>query len=179
MDEETETPSEPAKAKPSQVPSWVTLGFVLGALFVMALPRREAEEARPRPAAGEAAAAKPAKPSAAPRITTIEAVFAAWDKYAVWSSNTTEVALWNTDTMSYSDCYEVMKTADGYYFRSISGLTRQILTHGVVQESPLQFTETLRQRQEWLGEVDRENLKALSEAARQTLPVITEESQKK
>src|SRR5271157_2718757 len=111
MDEETETPSEPAKAKPSQVPSWVTLGFVLGALFVMALPKREAEEARPRPPVGEAAAAKPAKPAAAPRITTIEAVFSDWDRYAVWSGTTTEVALWSTDTMSYSDCYEVLKTA--------------------------------------------------------------------
>jgi hypothetical protein len=179
MDEETQTPSEPAKAKPSQVPSWVTLGFVLGALFVMALPKRGGEEARPRPPAGDAVAAKPAKPAAARPITTIEAVFAAWDKYAVWSNNTTEVALWNTDTMNYSDCYEVLRTADGYYFRSIPSLTRPVLTHGVVQESPLQFTETARQRQEWLGEVDRENLKALSEAARQTLPVLTEEPEKK
>jgi|CZKI01.1.fsa_nt_gi hypothetical protein len=177
MDEEEQTPSKPAQAKPSQVPSWVTLGFVLGALFVMALPRRGTEEARLP--ARDAGPERPAKPAAAPRITTIEAVFAAWDRYAVWSNNTTEVALWNTDAMGYSDCYEVLKTSDGYYFRSIPKLTRPILTHGVVQESPLQFTETLRQRQEWLGEVDRENLKALSEAARQTLPVLTEEPQGK
>jgi len=167
MDEET--PSEPAPGKPSQVPSWVTLGFVLGALFVLALPRRSAEESRPQTAV-DTAAARPARPAAAPRVTTIEAVFAAWDKYAVWSNDTTEVALWSTETMSYSDCYEVLKTADGYYFRSISRLTRPLLTHGVVEESPLQFTETMAQRQAWLSEVDRENLKALSEAARQTLP---------
>ena len=175
MDEET--PSEPAQSKPSQIPSWVTLGFVLGALFVLALPRRAAVESRHQPA-GEVAAAKPAKPAAAPRVTTIEAVFAAWDKYAVWSNDSTEVALWNTETMSYSECYEVLRTANGYYFRSISKLTRPILTHGVVEESPLQFTETASQRQAWLSEVDRENLKALSEAARQTLPVRTEEPQK-
>jgi hypothetical protein len=40
MDEET--PSKPLPEKPSQVPSWVTLGFVLGALFVLALPKRPA-----------------------------------------------------------------------------------------------------------------------------------------
>jgi hypothetical protein len=164
-----ENPSEPVQRKPSQVPSWVTLGFVLGALFVLALPRRAGLEPSPKPAR-EAASDRPSKPAAAPRVTTIEAVFAAWDKYAVWSNDTTEVALWSPDTMSYSECYEVLKTANGYYFRSIAKLSRPILTHGVVEESPLQFTETARQRQEWMGEVDRENLKALSEAARQTLP---------
>jgi len=172
-----DNPSEPVQKKPSQVPSWVTLGFVLGALSVLALPRRAAVEPAPKPAR-EAAAERPPKPAAAPRVTTIEAVFAAWDKYAVWSNDTTEVALWNPDTMSYSECYEVLRTASGYYFRSISRLSRPVLTHGVVDESPLQFTETARQRQEWLGEVDRENLKALSEAARQTLPAAAPEPQK-
>ena len=175
MDEEN--PSEPVQSKPSQVPSWVTLGFVLGALFVLALPRRAAVDPPAKPAK-EAAADKPARPAAAARITTIEAVFAAWDKYAVWSNDTTEVALWSPETMSYSECYEVLKTADGYYFRSIPRLSRPVLTHGVVEESPLQFTETAHQRQEWLGEVERENLKALSDAARQAMPSAAAEPQK-
>jgi hypothetical protein len=175
MDEETESPPRPSK--PSQIPSWVMLGFILGALFVVALPRRAPVEAPPGPA--ENAAVKAAKPAPAPRITTIEAVFAAWDKYAVWSDNTTQVALWNADTMSYSDCYEVLRTDDGDYFRSISKLTRPILTHGVVEESPLQFTESPRQRQEWLREVDSENLKALSEAARQSFEAPAAEPAKK
>jgi hypothetical protein len=163
MDEDTESP--PAKPKPSQVPSWVMLGFVLGALFVAALPSRTPVAAAP-PSTADDAAVKPARPAPAPQITTIEAVFAAWDKYAVWSNDTTQVALWSPDTMSYSDCYEVLKTGDGYFFRTIAKLTRPVLTHGVVEESPLQFTETPRQRQEWLREVDSENLKALSDAAR-------------
>src|SRR5271165_1481682 len=172
-----DNPSPPAPHRPSQVPSWVTLGFVLGALFVLALPRRAAVEPAPRPA-GEPAALRSAKAPAPARVTTIEAVFASWDKYAVWSHDTTEVALWSAETMSYSECYEVLKTADGYYFRSIPRLTRPVLTHGVVDESPLQFTETARQRQEWLSEIDRENLRALSEAARQTLPTAAAEPQK-
>jgi hypothetical protein len=172
-----DAPPAPAKKKPSQVPSWVTLGFVLGALFVLALPRRAAVGSAP-PAVGDVAVVTPAKPAGAPRLTTIEAVFASWDKYAVWSNDITEVALWNPDTMSYSDYYEVLRAGDGYYFRSITMLTRPVLTHGVVEESPLQFTETARQRQEWLGEIDRENLKALSEAARQSPAARTVEPQK-
>jgi len=170
MDDEAE--AAPPPKKPSQVPSWVTLGFVLGALFVLALPRR-GEEPVARPPA-DAPVQAPPKPPAAPRMTTIEAVFSAWEKYAVWSNDTTEVALWSPEAMSYSECYEVLRTPAGYFFRSIPRLTRPVLTHGVVNESPLQFTETVRQRQEWLGEVDRENLKALSEAARQALPAPEE-----
>jgi len=163
-----DTPLEPAPRKPSPVPSWVTLGFVLGALFVLALPRRAAVEPVPRPAAAEEAP-KPAKAPEAPRITTIEAVFAAWEKYAVWSDGTTEVALWNSDTKSFSDCYEVAKVGDADYFRSITSLTRPVLTHGIPEDSPLQYTETARQRQEWLGEVGKEKWKAIGEGMRQSL----------
>ncbi len=175
MDQESEPPPRPSK--PSQIPSWVMLGFILGALFVVALPRRTQVEAPAGPLPSPAV--RPAQPAPAPRITTIEAVFVAWDKYAVWSDNTTQVALWDADTMSYSDCYEVLRTDDGYFFRSISKLTRPILTHGIVDESPLQFTETPRQRAEWLHEVDSENLKALSDAARQSFDAPTPEPTKK
>ena len=168
MDED-DTPPRPAPAKPSKVPSWVTLGFVLGVLFVLALPRRTAPEPAAQPAVAQAPA-KPAGPAEAPRLSTIEAVFAAWDRYAVWSNGTTEVALWSPDTKEFSECYEVMKVGENYYFRSIPSLTRPVLTHGVVNDSPLQFTETERQRYEWLHEIDKENLKALSDAARGTLP---------
>jgi hypothetical protein len=156
----------PAQGKPSQVPSWVTLGFVLGALFVWALPRHEAQEPARPPAA---VAAKPAPPPAPPRLTTIEAVFASWGKYAVWNDDTTEVALWNSDTMNFSDCFEVVRVGDDYYFRSISHLTRPVLKHGVDDKSPLQFTETLRQQEEWRDEVRKENWREFSEANRQQL----------
>ncbi len=166
MDEEN---PPPAPTKPSQIPSWVTLGFVLGALFVVALPRRTAPDPAPPPVAAEPAA-KPPGPGEAPRITTIEAVFSAWDRYAVWSSGSTEVALWSAETKKFSECYEVMRVGEAYYFRSIPGLTRPVLTHGVVPESPLQFTETEQQRLEWLREIDKENLRAISDAARDSFP---------
>jgi len=159
MDEET--PAKPQREKPSQIPSWVTLGFALGALFVVALPRRAPVAPTATPVLEEA----PPKPAAPPQISTIEAVFSAWDKYAVWSDDTTEVALWDSGTRSFSDCYEVLKTANGYYFKSIPGLSRPILSHGVAENSPLQFTETERQREEWLDAVHKENWKALSTGA--------------
>lgn len=161
MDDEAPSPS-----KPSQVPSWVTLGFVLGALFVLALPRRS-----PPPAARPAEEPVPvlSKAPDPPAISTIEAVFDAWDRYAVWSNDTTEVALWDSATKSYSDFYEVLRVGTVYYYRSIPRLTRPILAHGVVENSPLQFTETERQRAEWLSEASKENLKAFSEGMRQSL----------
>jgi hypothetical protein len=166
MDEDQ--PPKPPREKPSQVPSWVTLGFVVGALFVLALPRRAPVETAPTPVVEEAPQ-RPAKPAEAPQVTTIEAVFAAWDQYAVWSNDTTEVALWDAGTKSFSQFYEVLKTPSGYYFRSIPGFTRLVLTHGVAENSPLQFTETGRQRQQWLDDVNKENWKALAQGAHDAL----------
>ncbi|HXN34924.1 MAG TPA: hypothetical protein VN877_02055 [Opitutaceae bacterium] len=155
MDEET----PPTPAKPSQVPSWVTLGFVLGALFVLAWPRRDTEAPAERPAEN-AAAPTPAKVAAAPKMATIDAVFESWGGGAVWSDGTTEVALWSPETKSYSDFYEVVRVDGEFYYRPIPALTRPIVTRGVPENSPLEFTETERQRQEWLGEVQKENWKA-------------------
>jgi hypothetical protein len=165
---EEAAPSDPPREKPSQIPSWVTLGFVVGALFVLALPRH-APVAPPATPTVEEAPAPQAVPSAAPQVTTVEAVFAAWDQYAVWSNDTTEVALWNAGTKSFSECYEVLKTPNGYYFRSIPALTRPILSHGVAENSPLQFTETPRQRQQWLDDVNKENWRALAQGAHDAL----------
>jgi hypothetical protein len=164
MDEET--PSKPIPEKPSQIPSWVTLGFVLGALAVMALPKRA--PVAPPPAAVQEAKPDPVK-AEPPKLTTIEAVFGAWDKYAVWSNDTTEVALWSAATNSFSECYEVIRNGSEYFFRSIPELTRPVLTHGVVENSPLQFTETARQREEWLSDVNKENWKALAAGAHDAL----------
>jgi hypothetical protein len=155
MDEET----PPVPAKPSQIPSWVTLGFVLGALFVLAWPRHEADAPAER-AAAEVVAPTPPPVAPGPRYATIDAVFEAWGNEAVWSDGTTEVALWSPETKSFSDFYEVVNVDGENYFRPISGFTRPILTHGVAANSPLQFTETEQQRKEWLGEVQKENMKA-------------------
>ncbi|HEX3728489.1 MAG TPA: hypothetical protein VHV47_01705 [Opitutaceae bacterium] len=139
-----ETPSI-AAAKPTQTPSWVMLGFVLGALFVLALPRHGAPGRPPAPA--------PAPPPLPPpSLTTIEDVFATWGKYAVWDNDTTEVAMWDSGRKAYADCFEVLRVADVFYFRSIPNLTRPLLEHGLPDNPnpPLEFTETQAQREEWL-----------------------------
>src|SRR6185312_5579608 len=147
-----ETPSIPA-AKPTQTPSWVMLGFVLGALFVLALPRHGA----PAHAAAPPAPAPPAVPPPPPRLSTIEDVFAAWGKYAVWDNDTTEVAMWDAGRKAYAECFEVLRVADVFYFRSIPSLTRPLLEHGLPDNAnpPLEFTETQAQREEWLKAVHK------------------------
>jgi hypothetical protein len=182
MDDDDDTP--PAPPRPSQIPSWVTLGFVLGALFVLALPRRGqvAPSAAPAPGAAPVAAPAPAKPAAppeAPRIATIEAVFEDWGRYAVWSNDLTEVALWNAGTKDYTDYFEVARVGDGLYFRTLTSLSRPILMHGVPDGSPLQYTETAKQRREWLNDVQRENTKAFAEGIQKTFGPPAEEPQKK
>lgn len=164
MEEETPAPSPPSSEKPSQAPSWATVGFVLGVLFVLALPHQSTEE--PAPVAPVLAPAEPVikKPLAPPRISTIEAVFDAYGQYAVWDHDTTEVALWDSESKSFSDCFEVLRTPEGYYFRSIPKLTRPVLTHGVKEDSPLRFTETAEQRDEWLNAVNEEDWHVLQDS---------------
>ena len=140
------------------------LGFVLGCLFVLALPRREP----PAPAPSSPPAEEPQPGPPAPlHMTTIEAVFAVWGKYAVWDQDLTEVALWDPQTRSYSDCYQVLRAGDTYFFHTIPELTRPILTHGLPDDPamPLVFTETPEQRENWL----RENTQHNWDVLRQTL----------
>lgn len=166
--EAEETPPPEPKPKPSMVPSWVMLGFIVGALFVWALPKRE-----------PASASGPLEPSpptvqAAPRFTTIEAVFAEWGQYAVWHQDRTEIALWNSATQAYSDCYEVLRNDGAFFFRSITRLTLPLLTHGPqanLENCPLQFTETAAQRAAWLGEKNQETWRSISTAARENMGV--------
>jgi hypothetical protein len=160
MDEESQVPE--AKSKPSQVPSWVTLGFALGALFVMALPKpapiERVEQAPPEPAAFKAAV-----PS---RVTTIEAVFSDWGRYAQWSGAVTQVGLWNADTRSYSDFYEVLKMGDVLFFRSIPALSGPVVSQGIPVECPLEFAQSIRADP---AEIQKKaNLGALSKSIRET-----------
>ena len=116
-------PSRPElPPKPSMAPSWVLLGFGIGVLFIWMLPPSE-----PPAAAGLEPAAAPVARSA-PQIAVIEAVFAEWGSAASWENDVTEVALWSSETGSYSQCFQVIRTGGMYFFRSIPRLTRPVLT---------------------------------------------------
>jgi len=142
MDESPDRPPSPSRL--SKTPSWILLGFVIGALFVWALPRPTRPEADPGPPPRRVLLERP-------KATDIEAVFADWGRHASWDHDLTEVALWDVEKKSYTLYYEILRSGDVCYFRSIPRLTRPLLTHGVPKTAPLQYTETEEQRHEWLS----------------------------
>lgn len=148
MDDEPEIEEKPRPPKLSLTPSWVMLGFLLGAATVWMMERSKTP---PAPVT-VTVAPKPVRVEPSP-LTTIEAVFAEWGNYAVWENNVTEVALWRPETRMFSECYEVRKSAGELYFRSIPKLTHRVVGHGtLLPNSPLQFTETEAHYQAWLAQ---------------------------
>lgn len=166
-----DVPPPPPPARLSMIPSWVMLGFILGAAVVWTFEHKPAPTSKPVIAAAKKPAAGPAAPPivlSPPRLTAIEAIFEEWGQYAVWDDDTTEVALWNGEAKGFTDYFEVTRVNGHFYFRSISRLTRPLLTRGIKENSPLQFTETIAQREEWARQVREENVRAFTEAARET-----------
>lgn len=158
--EESE-PRPPSPRQLSKIPSWISLGFVLGALFVWSLPPPTVE---PPPVIAAEPPPPPVEPRVPPPLSDIEAVFAVWGHHAVWAHELTEVALWDSQSLGFTRCYEVLRSGENHYFRSIDRLTRPLLTHGVREESPLRYTETEEMRQEWLREKHREDWQAIGDA---------------
>ena len=135
-----DTPDElrpPPPAKMSMTPSWVMLGFVLGAFFVWALPE---PEKTPPPAPAERVPEQKMLVVRLPRLTDVEAVFAQWDRYAIWDNDATEVAYWSEETKSFANFFEVLRVGDRLFFRSIPKLTRPLIKRGVEAHSPFLFT---------------------------------------
>ncbi len=145
--EEKTPPRRPSIKDLSKTPSWVMVGFILGALFVHSLPRSETPAPRPIVLAP---APRPVVVERSP-LTTIEAVFAQWSEQAVWENDVTQVALWNAEVGAFVECYEVRRVDGAFYFRSISHLTNRVIQHGKAPpaECPLRFTETEEQYQDW------------------------------
>ncbi len=139
---EEERPVSPARL--SKTPSWITLGFVLGALFVLALPSGDDTPSVGPPPAPESPPVRLERPA----LTEIEAVFEDWGESAIWQNDVTEVALWDTARRSYALFYQVVRHEGAYYFRSIPRLTRPILTEGVPTNTPLQYTTPVGVREE-------------------------------
>lgn len=161
MDEDEPKPPSPSQL--SKIPSWISLGFVLGALFVWALPSPDTTPAEPPPVRIPLDAPAPVTRSGPTQLSDVEVVFAEWGQYAIWEHDLSEVALWDTETKQFSRYYEVLRSRDNHYFRSIDHLTRPILTHGVKVNGPLLYTETEAMREEWLQEKRQEDWKVITE----------------
>lgn len=161
-------PSPPPPARPSKIPSWVMLGFVIGALTTWSWQ----QSTQPSKPAKAAAAAKqaPAEPVLVPpRFTDIEAVFSEWGKYAIWEDDLTEVALWDHSLRAYANYFEVTRSNGNYYFRTIPRFTRPILNYGVKSESPMQFTEPESHRRQRLKEIDQETMRSFIDGVRKSM----------
>ena len=192
MDEPPSTPQRPVPAsKLSPIPSWVLLGFLLGAGFVWMLMKPSPElrlapkpvakaastlpgGARPLTDAEKAQLAQPPAAPAKPRVpkprqlSTVEAVFEDYGKNAIWDHDRTEIALWNSDKGSFADFYEVYRHEDLYYFRSIPVLSRPLLALPDQPDVPLVFTETEALRRERLDSL--RNLVPAHPMPTETLP---------
>jgi len=163
MEPDNEAPVREKAAGMSRTPSWVMLGFVLGAAFVWLLPKTAGgrgglgREEPPAKAAAKPAGAQPARPAAAapvaakpaPRqLSVVEAVFEEHGKNAIWDRNRTEVAVWNSDKAAFCDYYEAYRDEGTVWFRSIPVLTRPLLALAGRSDVPIVFTETEEMRKE-------------------------------
>ena len=141
---------KPPHPKLSKTPSWIMVGFIAGALFAYGV-RQEVEKHEPTKTAS---APLPAPAQTAPphsgaalkdhaSLTAIENIFTQYEGQAVWHNDLTEVALWNAETGKYSEFFEVMRSGDYYYIRTLPHLTRAVIRQNVDPNSPLRFTEPI------------------------------------
>lgn len=149
-DDEPEKNPPLSPSKMSKTPSWLMLGFLTGAAFMWAFQRDGTKPPAPAPVTlteWPKAVRIPASP-----LTTIEAVFDEWKENAVWEHDTTEVAMWRSESGAYSEFYEVRRVGEVLYFRSIPKLTRRFVgsTDALPSNAPLRFTETEKHYREWL-----------------------------
>ncbi len=143
--------------KPSQTPSWVLLGFVFGVLtmwfFESGQEESEPTESviaevpveRPRPPP-EPPADNPLSQGGKPSIEIVQDLFAGLREWAFWTDDRTEIAVWNSATLSFSDHFEIIRLPDADYFRAIPAFSRLPIPGYGPENSPILFTETAEQR---------------------------------
>ena len=147
--DESRSKRRPSVKDLSKTPSWVMLGFLLGAAFVWTLRRAEPSVRTVVIAPAKSSVPAPRHPT---ELTIVEAVFAQWDHFAIWENDVTQVAMWDVAEREFSNFYEVRRIHGDYFFRSIPRLSNRIVRHGnpVPAECPLRFTETEEQYRDWL-----------------------------
>jgi hypothetical protein len=140
MDDEPESYEKPARSRSpasmSKVPSWISLGVVIGVLIGFAL--------QPKPQPPQTKYVEVTKTVPRPNsIPTVEAIFEAWRDRAVWrDDDTTQIAVWNPDTNDFTDFYEVKRVGDLLYFRTIPRLTRELMNYAASElpaKAPILF----------------------------------------
>jgi|GEM_PF-850685 len=148
--------------KPSQIPSWIMVGFVIGLLTMWAFQsggsdgaesETEPQVAAPAAAAVETAeevqgASNPLAREDQPSIELVAALFDQFREYAFWHNDRTEIGVWNGKTLAFSDRFEVLVRGEQAFFRPIENFSRLPLAGYGPDDSPILFTETAAQRAE-------------------------------
>lgn len=151
MTDENDEPTVDRK-KPSQVPSWLMLGFLVGVVTMWALrsePKApEAPPPAPPPTIHEIASAAPSltAPEDSASLAIAEALFEEYRNWAFWNEDKTQIAIWNSTTLGFTDRFEIIRTLEGDYFRSIPSFTRVPIEGYGPENSPILFTETAEQK---------------------------------
>jgi hypothetical protein len=139
----------PAAKKPSQVPSWIMVGFLVGVVTTWLFQSQRDDEVTETAPVVEAPAPE-SEASAAPEgpfsPQVVAAIFETHRDWVFWTDDKTEIAVWNGDDMAFSDHYEVIRTLEGDYFRPIDRFSRLPLPGYGPENSPILFTETAEQR---------------------------------
>lgn len=143
--------SSARREKLSKTPSWIMLGFVIGLLFAFGVQRQFKKDEKASAAQPPAAAQPSAAPAQLPHsaaslknrasLSAIENIFAQYESHAVWQHELTQIALWNNETNTFVECFEVLRNGETYFFRTIPQLTRPVIKPNPSPEAPLRFTE--------------------------------------
>lgn len=124
------------------------VGFIIGALFAFGvqheIDRRNQVKSPVAPPPSPVKIEQPKSISALTERTSlsaIESIFAQYNEHAVWRNDITEVALWSAETNKFTECFEVMRSGDLYYYRTIQSLTRPVRRPNPAPDLPLRYTE--------------------------------------
>lgn len=140
------------------------VGFIVGALFAFGVQHeidRRNQEKPPAIPVPLPAKIEPQKSISAIKertsLSAIENIFAQYSEHAIWRNDITEVALWSAETNKFTECFEVMRSGDCFYYRTIPGLTRPVRRPNPAPDLPLRYTEPedeqlkrLQQQPVWL-----------------------------
>lgn len=150
----SEEPPEPPieRRNPSTIPSWVMFGFLLGVLVMLGFRADRSEpvpESAPiveKPAPDPASETNELAIDDQPSFSVVESLFEHYRHYAFWENSRTEIAVWNTRTLDFTDYFEVLRASTGTYYRPIPELSRLPLEGYGPPDCPIKFTESAAQR---------------------------------
>lgn len=140
--------SSPAqRQKLSPAPSWITLGFGLGALTVWALLRQPELPPAPEPVAAAATEAPAPRGNVAtladrPSFNVVAAMFEQNLPWAFWHEGRSQFALWNSVTGDYTDFFEAQRVGDDLFFRPLDRLTWWLIDGYGPEAGVIRFAET-------------------------------------